>query len=409
MAPDSDAQNASGGRPAPDPLTILIACGEPSGDLYAAALVREIHRQEPAARVLGMGGARLGAAGAELVADYRGLTVTGLSEALSVLPRSLAVYRRLRRAVAAERPHVFVPIDFPDFNFRLAASVGRRGVRIVYYVCPQLWAWRRGRLRTMRRLVHRALVIFPFEVEIYRAAGIPVEFVGHPLVELCRPRQPREALLSGVGLDPAAPTVALLPGSRPNEVRAILPTLLRAAPLIRREVPAAQFLVARAPDLDDGLFAPLTGAAAPDLPLAVVESRADDVLAAADAVVTASGSATVQATLHAAPLVIVYRLSPLTYWLVRRFAHVDAVGMVNLIAGRRIAPELVQDAFTPEAVSAEVVSLLRDGERADRMRRDLRAVRERLGGEGASARAAAQVLAAAREVRDRRERQGAGA
>ncbi|MCY4600213.1 MAG: lipid-A-disaccharide synthase [Acidobacteria bacterium] len=377
----------------------MLACGEPSGDLYAGALAREIRALEPDVRVYGLGAAGLEAGGAERVADYRGLTVTGLSEALSVLPRSLAVYRRLVRMARAERPDVFVPIDFPDFNFRLAGALHRLGVPVVYYVCPQLWAWRRGRLRTMRRFVRRALVIFPFEAAIYRDAGIPVEFVGHPLVELCRPRETRAVFLQAAGLDPAAPTVALLPGSRPNEVRAILPEIVRAAPLIRRQVPRAQFLVARAPHLDDDLFSPLTELSAAGLPLAVAASRTDDVLAASDVAVTASGTATVQAALHGLPLVIVYRLSPLTYRLVRTFAHVDTVGMVNLIAGRRIVPELVQDALTAEAVRDEIVRFLTDTEAADRARQALAAVREQLGHAGASGRAAAAVLAVARAQR----------
>ena len=389
----------TGPSPAAGPLKVLVACGEPSGDLYAGALARAIRAREPAARVYGLGAAGLEAGGAELVADYRGLTVTGLSEALSVLPRSLAVYRRLVRMARAEPPDVFVPVDFPDFNFRLAGALQRLGVPVVYYVCPQLWAWRRGRLRTMRRCVRRALVIFPFEAAIYRDAGIPVEFVGHPLVELCRPRESRANFLQAAGLDPAAPTVALLPGSRPNELRAILPELVRAAPLIRRQAPRAQFLVARAPYLGDELFAPLAGLSAAGLSLAVVASRADDVLAAADVAVTASGTATVQAALHGLPLVIVYRLSPLTYRLVRAFARVDTAGMVNLIAGRRIVPELLQDAFTAEAVRDEVVRFLTDTEAADGARRALAAVREQLGGAGASGRAAAAVLDAARAQR----------
>ena len=392
-------KTAAGPPRAAGPLNILLACGEPSGDLYAGALAREIRALDPAARVYGLGAAGLEAGGAELVADYRGLTVTGLSEALSVLPRSLAVYRRLVRMARAERPDVFVPIDFPDFNFRLAGALHRLGVPVVYYVCPQLWAWRRGRLRTMRRFVRRALVIFPFEAAIYRDAGIPVEFVGHPLVELSQPRESRGDFLQAAGLDPAAPTVALLPGSRPNEVRAILPEIVRAAPLIRRQAPKAQFLVARAPHLDDGLFAPLADLSAAGLPLAVVTSRTDDVLAASDVAVTASGTATVQAALHGLPLVIVYRLSPLTYRLVRTFAQVDTVGMVNLIAGRRIVPELVQDALTAEAVRDEVVRFLLDAEAADRTRQALGQVRERLGGAGASGRAAAAVLETARAQR----------
>ena len=376
-------------------MRVLVSCGEPSGDLYAGALAGAIRALDPEARVYGMGGPRFLAGGGEPVVDYRGLTVTGLSEALAVLPRSFAVYRRLVRMARAERPDVFVPLDFPDFNFRLAGALHRLGVPVVYYVCPQVWAWRRGRLRAIRRFARRALVIFPFEAAIYREAGIPVEFVGHPLVELLRAPQPRGDFLRANSLEPDAPTAALLPGSRPNEVRAILPELVRAAALVRRQAPRAQFLVARAPHLADGLFAPLAELAAAGAPLAMVESRADDVLAAADVAVTASGTATVQAALHGCPMVIVYRLSALTYRVVRAFAQVDTVGMVNLIAGRRVAPELVQAAFTAPAVSAEVLRLLGDGPHAAQARRALGAVRERLGAAGASRRAAAAVLAAA--------------
>ena len=378
-------------------MRVLVSCGEPSGDLYAGALAGAIRALAPAARVYGLGGPRFRAGGGEPVADYRGLTVTGLSEALAVLPRSFAVYRRLVRMARAERPDVFVPLDFPDFNFRLAGALHRLGVPVVYYVCPQVWAWRRRRLRAIRRFARRALVIFPFEAAVYREAGIPVEFVGHPLVELLQAPQPRDDFLRANGLDPGAPTAALLPGSRPNEVRAILPELVRAAALVRRQAPRAQFLVARAPHLADGLFAPLAELAAGGAPLATVESRADDVLAAADVAVTASGTATVQAALHGCPMVIVYRLSALTYRVVRAFAQVDTVGMVNLIAGRRVAPELVQAAFTAPAVSAEVVRLLSDDSHAAEARRALGAVRERLGAAGASRRAAAAVLAAARQ------------
>ena len=329
------------------PMKILISCGEPSGDLYAGALTREIRSLDASARVFGLGGDHLREGGGELTEDYRGLTVTGLSEALSVLPRAFAIYRRLVRLARAERPDVFVPIDFPDFNFRLAAAVRRLGIPVVYYVCPQVWAWRRGRLRAIKRFARRALVIFPFEEAIYQRCGIPVEFVGHPLIELSKLGGSRNDFLCANGLDQAAPTVALLPGSRPNEVAAILPDLVRAAALIGQQVPTVQFLVARAPHLDDRLFDPLGDLSGAGRSIAIVETQTDDVLAASDVVVTASGTATVQTAIHGRPMVIVYRLSPLTYRVVQAFAHVDTVGMVNVIAGETVVPELIQDAFTP--------------------------------------------------------------
>jgi lipid-A-disaccharide synthase len=360
--------------------------------MYAGALVRAIRAIDPGVEVFGFGGDEMRAAGADLVGDYRGFSVTGLSEALSVLPRSWKMLRRLREAAASRRPDVFVAIDFPDFNFRLLPAMRQLGVKVVYYVSPQLWAWRPGRLETIRRTVDRMLVIFPFEQAIYERAGVPVEFVGHPLVELARPARPRPEFLRELGLDPDQPVLALLPGSRPSELRHVLPGLVGAAPLVAAKVPGVQFLVARAPSLDDGLFAPLDALRKSGLQVAVASDTTDDVLAASDAVVTASGTATVQAALHGTPMVIVYRLSPLTYAIGRRFVRVRTYGMVNLVAGRRVVPELIQDEFTPEAVAREVVPLLTNRSRAEAMRRDLAAVRALLGGPGASQRAAEVTL-----------------
>ena len=380
---------------------VMISCGEASGDLYAGALTTEIRRLDPGAEVFGLGGERLQQSGARLVADYRGLAVTGLAEALSVLPRSFATYRQLVAAARRERPDVLVVIDFPDFNFRLAAAVRRLGVPVVYYIGPQVWAWRRGRLNAIKRLVTKAIVIFPFEEPIYREAGIPVEFVGHPLIDLARPASSREQFLQELGVDPAAPTVALLPGSRPNELRAILPDLGRAAAAIAAQIPAAQFVVARAPKLADELFRPLDALAGRlARPLRIVEARTNEVLAASDVVLTASGTATVQTAIQGRPMIIVYRLSPLTYRLGRRFVRIDTFGMVNLVAGERIVPELIQDAFTPEAVAGEALSLLRDRERARHTTEALRRVREKLGAPGASRRAAESILAIARRSND---------
>ena len=374
-------------------MRIMISCGEPSGDLYAGALVSEILSREPSADVFGFGGRQLAAAGTRLVGDFQGLSVTGLTEALRVLPRSYAMLRRLVAAARATRPDVFVAIDFPDFNFRLMAALHRLGIPIVYYISPQLWAWRAGRMRTMKRFVDRVLVIFPFEEALYRREGVPVEFVGHPLIDLVGVKAPRAALLREHGLVADAPTVALLPGSRPNELRRIVPDMAASLPLIRARVPGVQFIVAAAPNLQDALFAPLLGASGPVL----VRERTDDVLAASDVVITASGTATVQAALHERPMVVVYRLSPLTYRIGKPFVRVDTYAMANLVAGERIVPELIQDDFTPARVADETVRLLTDLGLYTRTRDALRRVRENLGGSGASGRAADAVLAVARE------------
>jgi len=372
---------------------LLLSCGEASGDLYAGALTRELLACDPTLRISGLGGPRFAAAGGTLVDDYRDIAVTGLTEAIAKLPRSFEARRRLVAAAEAEPPDALILIDFPDFNFRLAPRIRRLGVPIVYYISPQIWAWRRGRLKTMRAIADRVLVIFPFEEQIYRDGGVPVEFVGHPLVDLAVPSSDRGTFLTAHGLAPSAPTVAILPGSRPNEVSRILPDLAAAGERIRAAVPGAQFIVARAPHLDEELFAVVgPGGLGRAAPVAVIEGETDAVLASSDVALTASGTATVQTALHDTPMVIVYRVSPMSYRLLRRLVTVEAIGMANLIAGERIVPELVQDAFTPEAVAAEAISMLTDRERAARIRAGLAKVRARLGGPGASRRAAEAIL-----------------
>jgi lipid-A-disaccharide synthase len=369
---------------------ILISCGEPSGDLYAGALATELCRLDPTSEVFGLGGQRFQAGGGHLLADYRGLSVTGLIEAVRVLPRSLAVYRRLVAVARSERPDVFVAIDFPDFNFRVARRVKRLGIPVVYYIPPQLWAWRQGRIRQIQKFATRVLVIFPFEDELYRRSAIPVRFVGHPLVDLARPTVGRDVFRREFGLEPTAPLVALLPGSRPNEVSRILPVLGQAAARVAAVVPDAQFVIARAPHLDDRLFANVSAVATH--PCVMVTARTDDVLAAADAVVTASGTATVQTAIHGTPMVVVYRLSPLTYALGRRFVRVSSYAMVNLIAGREVVPELIQADCTPERVASEIIRYLTDSSRAESVRASLADIRGRLGPGGASRRAAHAIL-----------------
>ena len=375
---------------------LLLSCGEASGDLYAGALTRELLAIDPTLGISGLGGPQFAAAGGRLVDDYREISVTGLTEWIPKLPRLLAARRRLVAAAEAERPDALVLIDFSGFNFRLAPAIKRLGVPVIYYISPQIWASRPGRLATIRAIADRVLVIFPFEAAIYEKGGVPVEFVGHPLIDLAKPSATREAFLGGLRLTPSAATVAILPGSRPNEVSRILPDLAAAARLIRRDVPGAQFVVARAPHLDAQLFdAVRTDDGGPRFTL--VEGDTDTVLASADVALTASGTATVQAALHDTPMVIVYRMAPLSYQLARRVVSLDTIGMVNLIAGETIAPEFVQDAFTPEAVAREAISMLTDRDRAARIRAGLASVRARLGGPGASRRAAEAILRMVRE------------
>jgi lipid-A-disaccharide synthase len=367
----------------------MISCGEPSGDLYAGALVAALRQREPDIEVFGLGGERLKAAGGELIADFHGLSVTGLTEVLAVIPRSFRTLRLLAAAARARKPHALVVIDYPDFNFRLMRLISRQGVKVIYYVSPQLWAWRAGRMSSMKRFVDRVLPIFPFEAALYEKAGVDVRFVGHPLVDMVATEESREQLLRRLNLDPSKPVMALLPGSRTNELERLAPVMAAALPAIAAAVPGVQFIVARAPNLSDRLF---DGFGIPGVTLRIVEGRTDDVLQAADSVVTASGTATVQTALHGKPMVVLYKLSPLTYRLVRPLGRIDMYAMVNLIAGQRVVRELIQEDCTPEAVAAEAIRLANDSGYREQMIGQLAEVRRRLGGSGASERAADAVL-----------------
>jgi lipid-A-disaccharide synthase len=367
----------------------MLSCGEASGDLYAGALVDALRRREPDIDVFGLGGERFKAAGGRLIADFHGLSVTGLTEALSVVPRSFATMRRLVAAAKAQQPHALVVIDYPDFNFRLMYRIKKLGIPIIYYISPQLWAWRAGRMRVMKRVVDRVLPIFPFEEPLYQREKMDVRFVGHPLIDLARAKQDRESFLRRLNLDPSRPVLALLPGSRANELDQLGPVLAQAIPLIANQVTGVQFVIARAPNLHDGHFDVFGISAAT---IRIVDGETDDVLNASDAVITASGTATVQTALHGKPMVVVYKVSPMTYRLARRMTLVDTYAMVNLIAGERVVVELIQDACTAGAMANEAVRLLTDTTYRMRMIASLDEVRRRLGGPGASDRAADAVL-----------------
>ena len=368
---------------------LLLSCGEASGDLYAGALVAALRRREPDIDVFGLGGERFEAAGGRLIADFHGLSVTGLTEALSVVPRSFATMRRLVAAAREQEPHALVVIDYPDFNFRLMSRIKKLGIPVVYYISPQLWAWRAGRIKTMKRVVDRVLPIFPFEEQLYQREQIDVRFVGHPLIDLAIAKYDRESYLRKLNLDPSKPVLALLPGSRANELEQLASVMAGAIPAIAAQVPGVQFVIARAPNLRDGHFESfgISGIA-----LRIAANETDDVLNASNAVITASGTATVQTALHGKPMVVVYKVSPMTYRLARRMTLVDTYAMVNLIAGKRVVKELIQDSCTPQAIATEAVRLLNDADYRAAMTASLAEVRRRLGGPGASDRAAEAIL-----------------
>ncbi|HUK12979.1 MAG TPA: lipid-A-disaccharide synthase [Thermoanaerobaculaceae bacterium] len=367
-------------------MRALIVAGEASGDLHAANLLAALRAAAPALEAFGVGGARLRAAGLDCLAHSEELSVMGLAEVVRHLPRLLGLARRVRRGALARRPDVAVLVDSPDFNLPLARRLRRAGIPVVIYISPQLWAWRSGRVRRIRRDVRRVLCILPFEVGFYREHRVEAEFVGHPLVdELAPVMAAMPARERGV--------LALLPGSRWHEVEALLPTMLAAAAGIVREGASRARLIV-APGLDPDRLRAMVPAGSPPVEL-VTEDR-HRALAACDAAMVASGTATLECALLDVPMVVGYRLHALSYRLARRLVKVPHVALVNLVRGERLAPELVQDEFTAAKLAAAAAGLLGAGGEAQR--RGLAEVRSRLGGAGASVRAAAAVLAVAGEA-----------
>lgn len=374
------------------PARIAISAGEASGDRLGAGLAEAIAARRPDVELVGMGGPRMAGAGVRIVQDSRVVSVVGIVEVLSHLPAIRGAMSRLERMLAEERPDLLVPIDFPDFNMRLARRAAGAGVPVVYFVSPQIWAWRRGRVRTIARLVRRMLVLFPFETEFYRDAGVHAVFVGHPLAERAIDPPSRAELCARIGLDADRPVVALLPGSRAGEARRMAPVLFAAAARLQADRAELQFLVPTASGLSEELFRPFIDAhGVRDVRLYADEFP--ECLSVCAAGVVTAGTASLEAASVGLPMVVVYRMSPLSYALGRLLVRVEHVAMPNLIAGRRVVPELIQGECTPAAVSAAVAAYLDDPAHAERTRRALREVRDRLGGPGVFERAADEVLA----------------
>jgi lipid-A-disaccharide synthase len=363
---------------------ILVVAPEASGDRYAAGVVRALAARAPDVRVFGVGGPALEAAGTDLVARAEDIAVTGLWEAMARVPAVLRALGAVRRAVAARRPAAALLVDSPDFNLRLVAHLARAGTRVVYYVSPQVWAWRAGRVRRLARFVDRLCVIFPFEVAFHAARGVAAQFVGHPLVDEVAP--------AGGAADARedAPIVGLLPGSRPSELRRHLGPLVGAARRIVAARPDVRLVLPVAPTLD----AASIRAACAGVPIDVTPAPVREALRGARMALTASGTATVELCLMDVAMVVFYRVAWPTWWLARRLVRVPHIAMVNLLAGRAVVPELLQRAVTPESLAAAALRLLEDGDARDAQRRAFAEVRATLGPPGAAARVADALLAA---------------
>ena len=371
------------------PSEVMLVAGEASGDARGAELVRNLRQRDPSVEFFGMGGADLRQAGMRVVYDVARVASVGFSELFGNLRHIWLAYRALRRQLLEVRPSLLILIDFPEFNMRLARIARRHGISVLYYISPQIWAWRRYRARQIAASVDAMAVVFPFEADLYKAVGVgAVSFVGHPLVDVVKPDQDRRTSLRAAGLDDGKLTVAIMPGSRRKEVASLLGPMLEAARALTRERDV-QFLLIRASTIERSELE--RGVAGSPVEVRVVEGDTYNMLAAADLVWVASGTATLEAGLLGKPMVITYRLSPLSYWLGRLLIRVDHIGMVNIIAGERIVPELIQKDVTADRILAETRRMLQpEVNRA--VVRKLKAVRERLGPPGAPGRVADMAM-----------------
>ena len=363
-------------------LEILISAGEASSDMDAAGLATALQART-GARLFGMGGKRMAEAGVELIVDYHEVAVVGISEALHKIPTVIGVQRRLAGEAARRGAALAILVDSPGTHLGVARRLKNNGIRVGYFIGPQVWAWRPGRVQVVKRLVERMVVIFPFEEEIYRQAGVPVDFVGHPLVDVVRASMGRNEFATRYGLDPNRAIVTLLPGRRRSEIERHYPLIMEACERLSRGTPTrgpTQFVLAAAPALGPDLFAPY---ARQGVSVTRVEGATYDALAAADCAIVASGTATVESALLGTPMVVVYRVSPTSAFVLRRMVRSPFIAMVNLIAGRRVVPELIQDQFTSAALEQEVRKLLESPAARDEMKTGLAEIRAKLGPGGA--------------------------
>jgi len=364
----------------------MIVAGEASGDLHGSNLVKEALRIDPGLSLFGIGGRRMRDEGVTILVDSSEMAVVGLVEVISHSRVIYRAYSILKKIIHSDPPDLLILIDYPDFNLLLAKVAKCAGVKVLYYISPQIWAWRVGRVKKIARLVDRMAVVFPFEVPFYEKEGVPVTFVGHPLVDTVHPTMTRHESQACFGLDPDKKAVGLFPGSRKGEIRNLLATIMDAALLLRKHYPELQFIMPLASSLSNADIAPFIGSN--PLDIRVVEGNIYDVMQVCDAIISVSGTVTLEAALMGVPMVIIYRVSPLTYAVGKRLIKVDHIGICNIVAGERVVRELIQDDAEPGWIAAEIGRILSDEAYAREMRAKLADVKAKLGVGGGSARVA---------------------
>ncbi|MGZ6275438.1 MAG: lipid-A-disaccharide synthase [Syntrophales bacterium] len=386
MHPEISPLKDRSDREAASKKQIMIVAGEASGDLHGGNLVKAMHKIDPEIRFYGVGGRNLKAAGAELTADAAEMAVVGLTEVVSKLGFILKILAQLKASLKKDRPDLLILIDYPDFNLPLARAAKKYGIKVFYYISPQVWAWRRGRIGEIKEIVDKMAVILPFEAELYKDAGVDATFVGHPLLDVVRTKYSRKEALIKFDLREGVTTVGILPGSRQSEVTRLLPVMLGAAEIIQEKIKSVQFVLPLADTLDIAFVSQIIA----KYPVAVrlIPNEVYDVIGCTDTAMVASGTATLETALMETPMVIIYKVSAPSYYVGRMVINVDHIGLVNIIAGKEIVPELIQFEASPEKIAAEVMDILATKERMESMKAELKKIRDMLGSHGAAERVA---------------------
>jgi lipid-A-disaccharide synthase len=376
--------------------TVVMVAGESSGDLYGAKVVEAMASLSPEVEFYGIGGTEMERRGVNLLASSSELAVVGVTEIAEKIGHIWKAWRRMKRVIRDRKPDLAVLIDYPGFNLRLAKALHNSSVPVLYYVSPQVWAWRPGRIKKIAKRVAKMAVILPFEASLYQHAGVDAAFVGHPLLDILDEGLSREEARRRLGVSPDTLFIGLLPGSRGREVKVLLPPLLGAAEIIAGDFPVSRFIIPLASTIGkEGVQSFIRKR---QLPLEVVEGRTFEVMKAADLLLVASGTATLEAAIAGCPMVIIYRLSPITYLIGRILVKVKCIGLANIVVGKKVVPELIQGEVTPQRIALEAKKILQDHAKTKEITDEFKLIANKLGGKGASqrvARIALQMMGAA--------------
>ena len=366
--------------------TVMIIAGEASGDMHGATLVREMLKCNPALKFYGIGGNKLRREGVELLADAADMAVVGLTEVIFKLGGILKIMTLMKKSMDERRPDLVILIDYPDFNLPLAKAAHKRGIKVFYYISPQVWAWRRGRIKQIKKTVNKMAVILPFEVETYREKGFEANYVGHPLLDMVKTNSSKQDSRKIIGLAEDKITIGILPGSRMSEIKKLMPELVRATQILKREIPDAQFVLPLADTLDETIITEYISGA--DVQIKIISGHTYDVITCCDLVLVASGTATLETALLGVPMIVIYKISALSYFIGNLIIDVKNISLVNIIAGKTVVPELIQSEASGAQIAAEALSILKNRNKRQEMINGLQSIRSRLGEPGAARRAA---------------------